>query len=97
MKTWLPVSFAVLLVACCNPENSTPGETPEQPRSVDPSMPEAYLGKSLEEASRIADEMNIPWRVVEIDGTPRATTMDHRPDRLNFTVAGDKIIRVTKG
>lgn len=52
---------------------------------------------TLADASARADKAEIRWRIVEEDGKPRAVTMDHRPDRLNFSVAAGKVIRVTKG
>jgi hypothetical protein len=52
---------------------------------------------TLADGSARADKAGIRWRVIEEDGKSRPVTMDYRPDRLNFVVAGGKIIRVTKG
>jgi hypothetical protein len=52
---------------------------------------------TLEEAKARADKARIMWRVVEEDGEKKPVTMDHRPDRLNFTIKDGKVIRVTLG
>ena len=56
-----------------------------------------FVGLRLRKAKGLADRHGIVWRVVVVDGRPRAVTQDHRPDRLNFTVVKDKVTKVSRG
>ncbi len=93
MKTSLLLVLASLAFVSCKPEPGTPPNPPSA--AVDPTA--AYLGLTEQEASVKAKEAGLPWRVVEVDGESRPVTMDHRPDRLNFSLANGKVIRVTLG
>lgn len=94
MKTPLLLVLSGLLLPSCKPQE--PATPPDPPAAaVDPTA--AYLGLTEEEASAKAKEAGLPWRVVEVDGASRPVTMDHRPERLNFSLANGKIIRVTRG
>jgi hypothetical protein len=47
-----------------------------------------YLGKSLEDATKFAEEGGFEVRVVEIDGKSKMLTMDVKSNRINFRVIG---------
>lgn len=50
------------------------------------STPEDYVGLSIQEATDLANNRKVPFRVVQIDGQPQAVTMDLRPGRINASV-----------
>lgn len=50
-----------------------------------------YLGKTLEEATRFAEEGGFEVRVVEIDGNAKMLTMDTKSSRINFRISGGYI------
>ena len=52
---------------------------------------------SLEAAKAKAENAQLPWRLVRIDGQSRPVTKDYRPNRLNFEVTKGKVTRVTRG
>jgi hypothetical protein len=56
-----------------------------------------YVGKSLEDATKYAEEGGFITRVTETDGKPLMLTMDYRGDRLNFRVFNEKVIDVYGG
>ena len=102
MKTTLIALLGLAAVSCQQRQSSQ--SRPESPPAAEkPSLPDdpadtsSYVGMTLSEASARADKAEIRWRIVEEDGKPRPVTMDYRPERLNFSVAEGKIIRVTKG
>ncbi len=104
MKPAILAAIALALPAC--ERHSIPPTTAEtQPTVSEPSpkpqldaaQPETLVGADIEAACEAADRAEIRWRIVEVDGQPRAITMDYRPDRLNFTVEKGKVIRVNKG
>ncbi len=101
MKTISAILLAAAAVSCQRQSSEPPPETTpaagETASADDPADPDSYVGMTLPAASARAEKAEIQWRVIEEDGKPRAVTMDHRPDRLNFAVAEGKIIRVTKG
>jgi len=95
--------FLTLLLPACQPQetrgpvaNDTPPAVP-QASSPDPARPDSYIGLTLEAAQATATAAEIPNRVVQVDGEPRAVTMDFREDRLNFTVVRGIVTAVTKG
>ena len=47
-----------------------------------------YVGKTLEEATKFAEEGGFEVRVVEIDGNAKMLTMDAKSNRINFRVQG---------
>lgn len=50
-----------------------------------------YVGRSLEEATKFAEEGGFEVRVVEIDGNAKMITMDAKSNRINFRVNGGYI------
>jgi hypothetical protein len=50
-----------------------------------------YIGRSLEEATKFAEEGGFEVRVVEIDGNAKMLTMDAKTNRINFRVQGGYI------
>jgi len=100
MKT-LPLAAACLGLVACQQESKPAPEDPAPAPGKEASTPlddsDSYLGLALEAASARAEQAGIRWRVVEEDGQGKPVTKDYRPDRLNFSVASGKVIRVTKG
>ena len=52
-----------------------------------------YIGLSVEEAERLAEEREELFRVVEIDGEPQMVTEDYRPGRINAVTADGVVTR----
>lgn len=50
-----------------------------------------YVGKTLDEATKFAEEGGFEVRIVEVDGQSKMLTMDVKPDRINFRVGGGLI------
>lgn len=102
MKAILIAAFSLAAIGCqqeaSKPAKDVPPPAGEKPApSSDSADAASYVGMTLEAGSARADKAEIRWRVVEEDGKGHPVTMDFRPDRLNFSVAAGKIIRVTKG
>jgi phosphosulfolactate synthase (CoM biosynthesis protein A) len=47
-----------------------------------------YVGKTLEEATKYAEEGGFEVRIVEVDGQTKMLTMDAKSNRINFRVNG---------
>ncbi len=47
-----------------------------------------YIGKTLEEATKYAEDGGFIVRVVEIDGHSKMLTMEVKSNRINFRVLG---------
>jgi hypothetical protein len=56
-----------------------------------------YVGKTLEEAIKYAEEGGFKTRLVETDGIPLMLDMSVRGDRLNFRVRSQKVTDVFGG
>jgi len=50
-----------------------------------------YVGKTLDEATKYAEEGGFEVRIVEIDGNAKMLTMDAKSNRINFRVQGGYI------
>lgn len=74
-----------------------PTDPKESKPKVKPMGDDRYLGMTKEAAAALAKKEGVPSRIVSEDGKIRMVTMDHRPDRLNFTVVGGKVTKVTRG
>lgn len=51
-----------------------------------------YIGLTVEEATELAEENDVMFRVVERDGEPLPATMDYRPGRINASVEDGMVI-----
>lgn len=47
-----------------------------------------YVGKTLDEATKYAEEGGFEVRIVEIDGQSKMITMDVNSNRINFRLNG---------
>ena len=47
-----------------------------------------YVGKTIDEATKYAEEGGFEVRVVEVDGQAKMLTMDAKSNRINFRVSG---------
>ena len=47
-----------------------------------------YVGKTLDEATKYAEEGGFEVRVVEVDGQAKMLTMDAKSNRINFRIRG---------
>lgn len=50
-----------------------------------------YVGKTLEEATKFAEDGGFEVRIVEVDGQAKMLNMDARSNRINFRVNGGYI------
>lgn len=100
MKTACLIALPFVLLACredARDQNPQASEVTAPVTLPDPANTESFIGVPLALAQAAADEAEIPHRVVEVDGESLPRTMDHRPERLNFTVVDGRITAVTKG
>lgn len=58
---------------------------------------EEYVGKTLQEATKFAEEGGYTVRVVETNGKAEMLDMSVRPDRLNFRIKNDFVTDVFGG
>ena len=56
-----------------------------------------YVGKTLDEATKFAEEGGFEVRIVEVDGQSKMLTMDAKSDRINFRVGGGLITAAFPG
>ncbi len=56
-----------------------------------------YVGKSLEEATRYAEEGGFITRIVEKEGIPLMLTHDVKENRLNFRIKNNTVVDVFGG
>lgn len=56
-----------------------------------------YVGKTLEEATKYAEQGGFIIRIVEKEGIPLMLTHDVKENRLNFRIKGDKVVDVFGG
>lgn len=56
-----------------------------------------FVGMELEAAKKLAATREVKVRVTSIDGRRSIVTMDHRLDRVNFTVLDGKVITSRRG
>jgi hypothetical protein len=47
-----------------------------------------YVGKTIDEATKYAEEGGFEVRIVEVDGQAKMLTMDVKPNRINFRIRG---------
>ena len=74
-------------------------ETYEQPFCTDEekvvvSSGKEYIGLTVEQAQKLADDNKTPFRVVVIDGEGQAVTMDYVIGRINASVSAGKVTAV---
>ena len=50
-----------------------------------------YVGKTIDEATKYAEEGGFEVRIVEVDGQAKMLTMDAKSNRINFRVRGGYI------
>lgn len=55
------------------------------------------LGRTRAEAKAAAQAAGYTFRVVSVDGQPRAVTMDYRPDRIDATIVKGVVTEVSVG
>ena len=58
---------------------------------------EEYVGKTLEQATKYANDGGFIIRIVEENGVPKMLDMSNRGDRVNFRVRDGKIVDVYGG
>jgi hypothetical protein len=58
---------------------------------------EEYVGKTLEQATKYANDGGFITRIVEENGVPKMLDMSNRGDRVNFRVRDGKIVDVYGG
>jgi heat shock protein HslJ len=55
------------------------------------------VGMTVAEAEKATADAGFTFRIVSVDGEPKAVTMDYREDRVNAEVEDDTVVRVTVG
>ncbi|MEM9282243.1 MAG: hypothetical protein AAGA96_10470 [Verrucomicrobiota bacterium] len=100
----IPLSLCTLLILSCQQQEGLPpqsGETTPPEKITDEPTNEAadteFIGLALEDAEAFAEERNLGYRTIEIDGEGQMVTTDFNPKRLNFSIAEGKVIKVTRG
>jgi hypothetical protein len=58
---------------------------------------EEYVGKTLEQATKYANDGGFITRIVEENGVPKMLDMSNRGDRVNFRVRDGKVVDVYGG
>ena len=58
---------------------------------------EEYVGKTIEEATKYAEEGGFIIRIVEENGVSKMLDMSNREDRLNFRIRGEIVTDVFGG
>lgn len=58
---------------------------------------EEYVGKTIEEATKYAEEGGFIIRIVEENGVSKMLDMSNREDRLNFRIRGGIVTDVFGG
>ena len=56
-----------------------------------------YVGKTVEEATKYAEDGGFVTRIVEENGVAKMLDMSNRSDRLNFRIRGGKVTDVFGG
>ena len=56
-----------------------------------------YVGKTIDEATKYAEEGGFEVRIVEVDGQAKMLTMDAKSNRINFRVKGGFITAASGG
>lgn len=56
-----------------------------------------YVGKTLEEATKYANDGGFIVRIVEKDGIPEMLDMSNKENRLNFRIRGEMVTDVFGG
>ena len=56
-----------------------------------------YVGKTLEEATKFAENGGFIVRIVEVDGKSLMLTMDAKTNRINFRVKGGYVTNAYGG
>ena len=62
---------------------------------VETSLGLDFVGLSVTDAENLANQNNIPFRIVEQDGEYYAVTADYRPGRINAVVNDDVVTEYT--
>lgn len=56
-----------------------------------------YVGKTLQEATKYANDGGFIVRIVEKDGVPEMLDMSNKENRLNFRIRGEMVTDVFGG
>ena len=73
-----------------------PAEAPATEEEDEPKDSD-FVGLSLEEGEALAKQRKLACRVIMIDGEGLMVTTDYRSDRVNFSIAKGKIVKVSRG
>ena len=73
-----------------------PAEAPAIEEEDEPKDSD-FVGLPLEEGEALAKQRKLACRVTMIDGEGLMVTTDYRTDRINFSIAKGKIVKVTRG
>ena len=94
--------IALFPFVSCQQGEETASEPEQEPSTASEPQPVAdgdgaFVGLPLKEAESLAEDRELPHRVVKVDGESKPVTMDYRPDRLNFTIEKGVVVSVSRG
>lgn len=76
MKYIVTLIVALGILSSCITSNNSPSE---------------FDGLSLQEAKKVAEEKNVPFRVIQEDGEEYMVTKDYIPGRINAIIEDGKV------
>ena len=82
-------------IAACGDDDDPPAGG--DPGSETEAQFSEYIGLETQAAGDLAEDNDLPWRVVREDGEDLPVTMDFVENRLNFSVEDGKVVEVTTG
>ena len=93
----LTLALAAGVTACGDDDEPQPAGSGTGSGDTSEAAFSDYIGLETEAAGDLAEENDLPWRVVREDGEDLPVTMDFVEDRLNFAVEDGKVVDVTTG
>ncbi len=61
------------------------------------SSPTRWSGKTTAQAKKAAEDAGYAFRIIEVDGVPKAVTADLQPDRINVAIEDGVVTEATAG
>jgi len=94
--------LAAFFATACQEEAASPSDANEEASATEePQAAEGkdsdFFGLAIEAGESLAKERGLACRTIEIDGEAQMAIANYREDRVNFSIADGKIIKVTRG
>ena len=58
---------------------------------------DTLVGKTTAQAKKAAEDAGYAFRIIEVDGVPKAVTADLQPDRINVAIEDGVVTEATAG